>query len=95
MPKPIVVIYIPRYLVFSHGSSEMTPSDLMNILNGGDDRKYIRTEYWMEYYWFVFWKDGIDAPEFEVFYEKDFSDIKFNELKELINNSLKEIAEHE
>lgn len=90
-PKPIVVIYLPRhYDVFK----SIDPGELMAILNGnfgGDDNlvKIKVTKYWMDYYWFCFYKDEIDEPEFQVFYQKDQQPISNDELKKLIQDATK------
>lgn len=90
-PKPIVVIYLPRhYDVFK----SIDPGGLMAILNGnfgGNDNlgKIKVTKYWMDYYWFCFYKDEIDEPEFQVFYQKDQQPISNDELKKLIQDATK------
>jgi hypothetical protein len=94
MAKPIVVMYIPREGYFSdqHGWDE-TWYELTRILNGNfgeqsskDKRTY--PLYWTDYYWLVFPKEDIPEPELQVFYEKDFTPIKFEELKKFIEDAL-------
>lgn len=93
MAKPIVVMYIPRDGAFEHYGRDV-PDRLMRILNGNygepsEDHETIYPEYWQDYYWFVFIKRDIEEPELEVFYEKDFTPIKFEELKQFIEDTLK------
>ena len=95
MAKPICVIYLP--LEFHFGNDrDNSPMDLMTALNGnfGEEKSHDKikyTDYWKEYYWFSFFKDGIDAPEFKVFHEKDFTEIQFQELKSMIEAQLEEM----
>ena|ERR1044071_10163837 len=86
-PKPIVVIYLPENFSID-GQMEDGPMKLMRALNNnfgdkGDDR-IIYSDYWKDYYWFAFTKYDIDAPEFKVFHPKDFTDIQFQELKDMV-----------
>lgn len=90
--KPIVVIYFPDN--FYIGNGEHAPTLMMKALNGGfggneklsDKIKY--TDYWNQYYWFCFEKHDIDAPEFQVFHPKDFTDIQFEELKKMVSDAI-------
>lgn len=101
MAKPIVVMYIPRFDYFGPRQDGKEPASiLMRTLNGnyGEDIKegesvYQMPDFWMDYYWLVFPKDQIDAPMLEVFYEKDFTPISFEELKKFIEDSLKPIED--
>lgn len=91
MAKPIVVMYIPN----NYQGSGWEPDILMRLLNGNfgdvqtDDEKYKLTDYWTDYYWLCFYSWEIEVPELKVFYEKDFTPIKFEELKQFIEDSLK------
>lgn len=92
MAKPIVVLYIPRnYFEFPDGDPSQ---ELMRMLNGnyGEDKDTHKIHYplyWTDYYWFVFPKEEITEPELQVFYEKDFTPIRFEELKKFIEDALK------
>ncbi len=90
--KPIVVIYLPRNFVVD-GNGDDAPMELMRALNNNfgikdedTGRKY--PDYWTQYYWFCFTKSGIDAPEFEVFHAKDFTEIQFQKLKDKVLTDL-------
>jgi hypothetical protein len=86
MAKPIAILYVPedgRGIGAFH-------SDLMRELNGIENDTYVRTDFWAEYYWLVIYKDDIREPELKVFYEKDFTEIKLNELKEIVLNHIKD-----
>lgn len=93
MAKPICVMYIPH----NYGSWE--PNLLMEILNGfnGSDaeitNKITITDYWADYYWFCFHKDDITEPALQVFCEKDFTPIKFEELKNFIEDAISQSKE--
>jgi len=90
MAKPIVVIYLPDSFSI-RGERGGLAMQLMGILNGFADEKYKSSDYWKDYYWFCFTKHGIGAQEFEVFYEKDFTDVKFEELKQIVLTSIEQI----
>lgn len=89
--KPIVVMYLPPHFV----DNGWEAGRVMNILNGtqtveNETNNLQPNDFWNQYYWFVFYKDEIDAPELQVFYEKDFTPIKFEELKAFISDSIKQ-----
>ncbi len=95
MAKPICVIYLPFNFELGNGRDN-APSELMKALNGNfgepkSDSRIEYSDYWKDYYWFSFFKDGIDAPEFKVFHEKDFTDIQYQELKSMIETQLEEM----
>lgn len=76
MPKPIVVVYVPKWMsahAIAEFQSQLNKAGFMN-------------EYWL----FVLHDMTSDTPRFEVFYEKDFNPIKYNELKALIEIKLNE-----
>jgi hypothetical protein len=85
-PKPICVIYLPPH--FSMGYELDAAMELMIALNNGfgqpSDSTRHYTDYWKDYYWFCFTKYDIEAPEFKVFHCKDFTEIQFQELRDLI-----------
>lgn len=92
MAKPICVIYLPSELSLSAGGKIITPNDLMSILNGWDDEVLQdRKHFWSDYLWFSFYKHEIDAPEFKVFHEKDFTEIQYEELKKLVLDSINQL----
>jgi len=90
-PKPIVVIYFPdRFVSASHDRNWIY--EYMRALNGESDTEAkwsLKKEYCENYFWFCFYKDDINEPEFKVFYEKDFTEIKYQELKQLVLDSIK------
>lgn len=94
MAKPIAVLYIPPEGAF-HARGEEGRTILMRELNGNYGRpvdgtdKLTFPQFWTDYYWLVFEKHDIDQPELQVFYEKDFTPIKFEELKKFIEDTLK------
>lgn len=84
--KPIVVMYLPNH----YEGSGWNANDIMHLLNGFDAGKSTATDYWSQYYWFVFYNHEVEVPELKVFYEKDFTPIKFEELKAFITDSIKQ-----
>lgn len=81
MAKPIAILYLNTG--FTVTGSRNGASTLMEILN----------EKWVDYYWLSFYKDDIDAPELKVFHEKDFTDIQYEELKQLVLDSINKANE--
>lgn len=70
MSKPIAVINIP------YGGA--VTWNACNELTEEHNREK------PDYYWFFLLSHTAESIEFEVFYEKDFSQITYDELKELI-----------
>jgi len=87
MPKPIVVIYFPDN--FYLGPNDASPASIMHVFNG-DHPRIEPHPAMLDYLWFCFSKYGIDAPEFQVFHPKDFTEIEFNDLKQIVLNHLNE-----
>ena len=90
MSKPIVVIYWPEN--FRVGNSD--PSwiyEYMSVLNGEApaNNKWSLSHDYSDYHWFCFYKCDIQEPEIKVFYEKDFTEIKYQELKKMVMKSIK------
>lgn len=78
MPKPIAIIRFPDGFPIT-----------------GDDGEKIsfkdcaRTTEWLDknkpdYHWFVFISPDVTDIKFEVYYEKDFTEIQYEELKKLV-----------
>lgn len=90
MPKPICVIYFPHD--FPANGRKSWIYEYMRYLNGEQTDGSIkwdgRKEYWNEYYWFCFYKEEITEPELQVIHEKDFTEMQFQELKELVLSSI-------
>ena len=72
MVKPIAVIYIPQQI---HRA--------LAIKFQEDAAKSIGTEYWI-----LFIPTAGAEVRLEVFFEKDFNQVKFNELKAMIQKAL-------
>jgi hypothetical protein len=91
MAKPICVIYLPADFVIS-GKEKSAPLELMSALNGYDEKDGNKpNNYWKQYYWFCFYKEGIHEPEFKVYFEKDFTELKFAQLKKIVTDSIKKL----
>lgn len=96
MTKPIAILYIPDSDSGLGLSSQRQAMDFMESLNDGygdpNPSGRLRTNgFWKDYYWFVFVDCDIRTPKLKVFYEKDFTKIQFNELKDLVLNHIKTI----
>ena len=93
MAKPIVVIYFPDNFL-AVGGERSWIYQYMRYLNGehsdGAPTWGERKDYWDEYYWFCFYKYDIDEPQLQVFYEKDFTEIQYEELKQLITDAIEQ-----
>lgn len=90
--KPICVIYLPKDFTLISGN-ENAPMELMAALNNNfgvpdSGNKIQYTDYWKDYYWFSFYDLDIDTPRFEVFYDKDFTEIQYAELREIIRQAI-------
>lgn len=85
--KPIAIIYFPYDFSFGKGCKVISPLDLMQHFNGWQEQSNHR-EPIGGYLWFCFFKESLTDPEFKVFHSKDFTEIEYNELKEMV---LKEI----
>ena len=86
MAKPIAILYVPD-MDSPQNSAQDVAYRYMRELNDnyGDRNATTQTNgFWSDYYWFVFPEYGLEAPRLEVFHEKDFAEIQFNELKELV-----------
>lgn len=90
MAKPICIIYFPENYSSVIPSNNNWIYEYMGFLNGegGKNSKWEKSDYFTDYYWFCFYKYDINAPEFQVFHEKDFTDIQYQELKEMITRNL-------
>lgn len=90
--KPICVIYFPeRFEGVSVDRNWIY--EYMQYLNGekvASKNYWQHTDYWKDYYWFCFYKEDINEPQFDVFYEKDFGEIKFEELKKIVLESIEQ-----
>ena len=90
--KPICVIYFPTEYSSMGGMISNWIYEYMAFLNGEPMEQYEfgAAERFKDYCWFCFYKDGITEPEFKVFYSKDFTEIQYAELKQLVEDSLKQ-----
>jgi len=88
--RPICVMYFPKYFSFQESGEIVKPLNLMKEFNGwGHDGVYNPRDGIGEYLWFAFFKEGITEPELQVFHEKDFTEIQYAELKELVLSNIK------
>jgi hypothetical protein len=89
MAKPICIIYFPENMQPANGRVDWI-FDFARFLNGEQcsGEKWKQENYFKDYYWFCFYKHDIAAPEFKVFYEKNFIEIQYQELKEIITKSI-------
>lgn len=86
MPKPIVVIYFPD--TYDIGNTRNWIYEYARAMNGEPNNKFETDDRFLDYHWFCFYKNDIQEPEFKVFYDKDFDEIKFGELKKLVQDAV-------
>jgi hypothetical protein len=77
MPKPICVISLPETSDGIKTSWEVC-RDLMDYYEKAKP----------DYHWFVIPDEKLYTLHFQVFFEKDFTEIQYKELKEMIMNKL-------
>ena len=83
MAKPIAVVYVPKDL----GSGKRTSwVDCQMII------EYFKNTM-PDYYWLAFPDYTLETIKLEVFHEKDFTEIQYSELLELVSQKLKSIEE--
>ena len=78
--KPICVTYIPIEFSLASGRT-LSWSDCYEMGLGFEKKM-------PEYYHLVFLNSEIENVDIKVFYEKDFTQIQYEELKELIKKSI-------
>lgn len=76
MAKPIFVVGFP---------AKKTNGDINEISD------HIKKALGDEYYVLLYTNDEIYTPKFEAFYEKDFNEVKFEELKTIIQKAVNPI----
>ena len=77
--KPICVMRLPETTAI--GRQPIDYSVCFEIQTGLQEEK-------PDYYWFVVIDYEIKSLKFEVFYAKDFTEIQFEELKKIIEDSI-------
>lgn len=87
MRKPIAVLYIPTETTFGY---ELSAIDLMQMFNGHDENRKVNEAFY-DYLWFVFVDTELNAPKIQVFHEKDFTDIQYDELMQLIETEMSKL----
>jgi hypothetical protein len=89
MAKPIAVLYMQ-----DGAFGQQSCGDIMRSLNNNYGEKnngpYNTNGFWTDYYWFVFPTNAneMEPMRLEVFREKYFTEIQFNELKDLVLQKL-------
>lgn len=78
MAKPIALLYLPMDL----GSGRRTEWSDCNSLMITFEKSY------PDYYWIMSPKESITEIELQVFHEKNFTEIQYEELKQLIEKSI-------
>lgn len=73
MPKPIFLIGFPR----------TTQVEQIQIINKALDKKL------KDYHTLTYLQNESDEMLFNVFYDKDMDNVKFEEIKEFVNNKMK------
>jgi hypothetical protein len=89
MIKPIAVIYIPYDSILS-SSQTLDCWSIAASFNGVDPKYSMPRELYQDYLWFCFPTEENEV-KLEVFHPKDFTEIQYNELKELITKEIKQL----
>jgi len=84
MAKPIAVVYLPEFLNAGAGKAGW---QLARELTEAYELKM------PDYYWFVILDFETLRVELKVFHEKDFTDIQYAELKQIIEDSINKIPQ--
>lgn len=79
MAKPICIVYVPTNL--------MIDAEEFSYLDGIKLSKQWMINY-PDYYFFVFPDSEVDQIDIKVIYEADFDQIKYQELKKLIEEQI-------
>ena len=77
--KPICVIHLTDSL--GDGGKQISWEDCRIIQEINEREK-------PDYYWFVIPGYNLDTVKFQVFYEKDFTEIEYAELKKIIEDAI-------
>jgi hypothetical protein len=86
MIQPICIMYVPKDFCFGGSDLLFQPVEFMTHFNGWrNENQNISIG---GYLWFSFFKEGISEPQFQVFFDKDFTAIQYNELKEIVMKGL-------
>lgn len=89
MIKPIAVVYIPRYAL-EFGINTASPYEIAAGFNGEQSKFTFNRELYKDYLWFCFPTTDNDFI-MKVFHPKNFTEIQYSELKELITNEINKI----
>ncbi len=76
MSKPIAIVYFPENI--SMGNDDVNYGEITAGLN----------KTYPDYYWFCVPDNNAEKIYLQVFYEKDFTEIQYQELRKLIEKSL-------
>jgi len=77
MAKPIALLNYPDAM-FDVGDEERTAVDIIQILN----------KAMPDYYWLCFPNHNLKFPKLQVYFEKDFTNIEYDEIIEKINRKI-------
>lgn len=75
MAKPIVLLGLGKY----------TPVDSIEKIG-----KNLESKIGQDYYGLVYRSNCLDDLQMQVFYEKDFNEVKYEELKKIIEEAVKD-----
>lgn len=86
--KPIAVIYLPRNINDNNG--QINPFELADGLNGRHSKYDFPIELYGDYLWWCF-PSSDNEFHLEVFHPKDFTEIQYEELKQLLTTEINKI----
>jgi hypothetical protein len=91
MTKPIAVLYLPSDEYFG---PHTRVGDLVAAFNGYHPDIQMPSGF-SDYLWFIFVNGELYVPELKVFHEKDFTEIQYEELRQMIEDGVKIIPQQE
>jgi len=80
--KPIAVIYFPDQYYEKNNRNWIY--EYAAALNGEKLGRWNLSTDFSDYHWFCFYKIDIDAPALVVYHPKDFTEIQFQELRDMV-----------
>lgn len=87
--KSICVMYFPKDFSFVDDRT-IEPFKLMKELNRWAEYESMDNSYG-GYIWWCFFKENITEPELQVFHPKDFTEIQYQELRDMVMEEIKKL----
>ena len=78
MAKPIALFYYPDFMFDESNGERKGVSEIIQAFN----------KMMPDYYWLFFPNHNIKFPKLQVYFEKDFTDVEYDEIIEKINRKI-------